>query len=36
MKDKSRPKWLDRRDEVLLVIFAVLIPLLAIPAMLGA
>lgn len=35
MTDKSRPNWLDRRDEVVLVVFAILVPLLAIPAMLG-
>jgi hypothetical protein len=32
MNNKSA---LDRRDEVVLMIFAVLVPILAIPAMLG-
>lgn len=35
MNDKSRSMGIDRRDELVLVIFAVLVPLLAIPAMLG-
>ena len=35
MDDKRRAKGLDRRDEWVLVIFAILVPLIAIPALLG-
>ena len=35
MSNRKQPSGLDRRDEWVLVIFAVLVPLLAIPAMLG-
>jgi hypothetical protein len=35
MNRKLRPNVPDRRDEVLMMIFVILIPLFAIPAMLG-
>ncbi|MDP6436932.1 MAG: hypothetical protein QF790_04510 [Gammaproteobacteria bacterium] len=35
MIGKSTPNGLDRRDEVVLMIFTILVLLLAVPAMLG-
>ena len=35
MWNRSRPPSIDRRDEIVLAIIAVLIPLTTLPAMLG-
>ena len=35
MNARKAPKGLDRRDEIVLTIFAVIVPLAAVPAMLG-
>jgi hypothetical protein len=35
MLNRNRPPSIDRRDEIMLVIIALLIPLATLPAMLG-